>query len=676
MITVPIRYDVDLSSVRTNQLRVRMTLESPQDGPLDVALPFMSPGSPVNSRNHPAKLSHLEVTDASGGKLPYDKLPEGGWRLSHASGPLHIDYTLLADDFASSHNQLSDEHAYLNGAAAYMFLQGHDKDMQATVQLHNFPKPTWDSISTLPSVAGPPHTYYAVNFQELADSNIEVGSFDKACGKVDRTYLTVIKHGNSPFKRLDTNEVSAQQNLDDFKRIFRAFSAEYGAFPAQRYNVSPPLPDGVDDCNRYTIIKHYVNNDAGLATGFEHYHGHELVFSHALEEGIHRIYENDAREYENNTMAHELGHKLLGKYVQHDGIDSSDFTHEHPSDGLWLTEGVTEWLGMTTQLRAGLIRPDQYLKRLENNINRYETDYQVDPTNGRDDSLEAQHGDSEYYTKGALMGAVLDLEILHLSGGQKSFKDVLLGLKDEFGGSGKFHKLDDIKRIAKNVVADYPGGAARMDSVFHDYLEDRKPIDFNQFFAHAGLQVTARTNDWPWEALQFCNATLLSDARGNLALGVSPQGPPAPDPKAPPPFRTQLPTAGVTLGWDDGVHLKLAAVNPTGAGFAAGLGEFSGQTVLGLGLTVRNTQDGSTRQVELPVTREGMVCSSGTKEDETVEAMTFTFDKTRLFDGTTQPLTVAVPLQPATRYAIEPLPQPSPDALKLRDIWLRQLALD
>lgn len=631
----PIRYDVDLAATRTHQVRVSMTADLPGAEPLDVALPFMSPGSPVNSRNHPAQLGPMQVRDAAGNPLPYEKLPEGGWRIErHARGPVTVSYTLNATDFSSARDQLSDDHAYLNGAATFMYVKGHDRDLSAVVNVHDVPRQDWTAVSTLPPLTAHPNAWYAVNFQELADSNIEIGPLDVATRTVDGLRITVAQHGHSPWARVAPDGVSPQQNVADFGRIYRAFEHELGDFPKQRAADAPATPAGVESPDRYTIIKHYVSGEAPTSLGLEHYHGHELTFVKGNEEGIHRVYADNARMLENKVMAHELGHRLLAKYVQHAGIDSSDFSHEHPSDGLWLTEGVTEWLGTVLERRAGLITEQQYLDRLENQINRCTQDFAVRGTNAREDSLEAANGDGDYYMKGAVLGAMLDLEILHLTDGKKSFMDVLRGLKRDFGGTGQGHTLDDVRRIAREVVADVPGAAATLDSVFQDVLVDRKPIDFNRFLAHAGLRVTERADAWPVESLDLGEGSrLVTDPRGVPHTVAAASAVPAL-----PPFRTLLPALGVSLERTLEGKLKIGVVTPGGSAYAAGLKDFEGATLEGL------------------------------QPDPT--GLTFKVKKHDLFSGEDRILSIPVTARPATRLCLERLPRyAAADAL--RGQWLQ-----
>jgi predicted metalloprotease with PDZ domain len=653
---IPIKYQLDLSNVKTGWANINMTAEVPGSDPVDVALPFMSPGSAINSRNHPNHLTHLDVRDSQGQALPFSKIPEGGWRIDRsngAAGPLQIRYRIDSDSFGSSHAQFNDEHCYVNGASAFMYLLGHDKDTPSTVTLTGFEQahPDWQSVSALRRVTSYPHTFYAVNFQELADSTIEASKFEEAHTRVGNTTLSVVKHGQSPWQRLAVNEVSAEQNVQDFSRIYRTFIHEFGDFPPERYSDAAPTPAGVDSGDRYQIIKHYVWQDNVGSSGLEHYHGHELTFGKGNEEGIHRLYSDSARILENKVMSHELGHKLLAKFVQHAGIDAADFQKEHPSDGLWLTEGITEWLGTWMEMRSGLITPDQYVSRIQGQITAAEQSRAYDPVNARDDSLEAQHGRSDYYTKGALLGALLDLELLDISGGRTNFADVLRALKAEYGGTGRFHSYDDVKRIAASTVADVPGGKQRVESFFHDYLEDHKPFDYQKYLGHAGFDLVPRTDDWTPNCLPLGDNVLTVDSQGRPTVQSSDVGacqPTGDDPRSQAikanPFRVAVAGAGLTLARTGDGKLQVAGVVPGGPAEAAGLAPFTGVNI---------------EKLDMP----------GTPAPH----MSFTFKKHDLFSPDEHMVTIDVPVTPQPKLEIVPAAASSASQLAVRQAWLQPL---
>ncbi|MBI3926742.1 MAG: hypothetical protein HY319_14475 [Armatimonadetes bacterium] len=631
-------------------MKVEMLVDLPEEQSLELVLPQMSPGSPARSQNQPANLSQFQVLDRSGKPLSFEKLEQGGWRLpALPRGPVTVTYTVRADRFSDVRSHLTDEHAYLNGPGALLYIRGHEHDLPSTVELVNLPDPTWESSSTLPRVLGRNHAFYAGQYDDLADSNIKAGHFVSASAYAGDTTITVVQQGTPPFEHLSINGTTPQQNAQDFARVYRAFLADFGEFPRERYRVSAPRPLGVESGDHYVIHKHYMHNGPNSTSGFEHYHGHELVRHKSAEYAIHRASEDDVRLDENRTMAHELVHKLLAKYVQHEGIDSCELSRVQKTDGLWVTEGVTNWLGYLLERQAGLLTRDQYLRRWERVIDTYHRDYALDPTNARDDSLDAQLGNSNYYNKGSIAALALDLELRQMSGGKRSFLDVLQKLKAEFGGTGEFHAFEDVRRITREVAADYSGGAQWVDDFFKRHLVGRERVDVNRALHHAGYRLLDRADAWQPGELRLPGVRVVVDREGRPGLVADAEKAPRAEP-----FPLLIPSLGLTLS----AALEVGGVREDGPAFEAGLKWYEGKkpeqvlfrTALG----------------EVDLAHPGEIPAAP------VEAVVFRFKEASAFTGQERAVEIAVPVTPASRTVLEELPQVSLEQRALRQGWLRE----
>ncbi|MGE0494032.1 MAG: hypothetical protein AB7S38_32785 [Vulcanimicrobiota bacterium] len=540
---VPIRYDLDLSRARNREIDVKMTVDLPGNEPVDVVMPHLSPGSPTNSLNHDARIRGVKVSDAQGDEMPFTKLREGGYRIERESrGPVVVRYTVEADTFSHVRANLTEDYAYVNGPAVAMIVRGHEQD-PSIVALENLPDQAWQSQASLPKVLDQPHAFYAPTYQDLADTNLFAGHFDQASAEVEGTQLTVNVHGTPPWEGLKVNGASAAESLQDLTALYKTFLREFGKFPTQRYTHAAPLPAGVDSSDKYFLNKHYLHNGKPGAGGYEHYHGHELLLSSRAKAGIAKRYDSDGRAYERGIMAHELIHKLLAKFVTHDGIDCEDLTHIHKTDGLWLTEGTTEWAGKRLELLAGLSTPEQHLGQLERFFTRYLDDYAHNPTSPTDDSLDAHVGNSNYYNKGAVAATILELELRQATGGEKGFYDVLRGLKAEFGGSGRGFTLDDVERLTAAAAGP---GAERIHQLFTDHLRDRKPFDLNASLALVGYQLVERRQPAP---------------PLDRALNAS----------------TELPSLGLTLAPEKDGLVTIKSVDESGPARRAGLNFYQGE---------------------------------------------------------------------------------------------------
>lgn len=644
-VRTPIRYELDLSRTKTHQLGVKMTVDAGSE-PLDLVMPRLSPGSPVNSLNQPARLNHLCASDSTGQELKLEKTEAGHWRLAeHAPGPVTVHYNVKADEFSHVRSYLSDRLAYVNGPSALMYVEGREHQ-PSTVELTGVPDASWQSSSTLARVEGQPHTFYAGCYDDLADTNFLAGQFASVSTEVKGVKLTVNQNGTPPWAGVKVNGATAAESLDDLSKLYTAFLDRFGDFPSERYCHHGAVPAGVQAQDRYVVTKHYLHGATVNAGGYEHYHGHELMLNKSSQAAIERRYAGDGRAYERNIMAHELMHKLLAKFVRHEGIDSADLSQVRSTDGLWLTEGGVEWAGMALQRQAGLTSPQDYLNGLQEQYRRYLADYAADPSSPRDNSFDAHLGNGQYYNKGAVAASLLDLEIRRLTDGEKSFFDVLKAMKEEFGGQRDFFTIDDVERLSARTI-----GSDALQPFFTNHLRDRQPFDFETLLGRAGLRLSQRTD--AWDAAQL-TPQLLCDTEGQLHLGgagVSPL------PEKP---TTQLPGLGFAVVKTPDGKLKIGGVTPDGPAAQAGLGDFTGQVPEAFILQVGG------QDVALPL-------APGTAAPEgRVESVRLRFKTSDLFTGEAGSRELTIAAGPALRPVLEESDHPSPEQLALRASWLGQ----
>ena len=630
--STPVKYRLDLSKTKQQEIDVEMTIDLPRDEPLDVVMPHISPGSPTNSLNHDRRIRNVRVSDAKGRPVEYHRLKSGGFRIEQeAKGPVTVHYTVKADQFSHVRNSLSEDHAYINGPAAMMYIKGRDTDLPSTVELTNVPGADWKSLSSLPEIESIPHAFYATCYQDVADTNIfATPDVDIASEVLDGTELLVNVHGTPPWAGLEVNGATAQESLDDLKALFRVFKENFGEFPLDRYHHIGPRPEGVRQTDKYVVNKHYFHNGPRSAGGYEHYHGHELLLHKKNEKGIKRVYESDGRRYERGIMAHEIVHKLLAKNVTHDGIDSEDLSSTEKTDGLWVTEGVTDWTGGVLERQAGLMTGPQYVEHLQNYFNRYVTDMDHDHTSPTDDSLDAHCGNSKYYNKGAVAASLLDLELRHHTGGQRGLFDVLRGLKRDFGGTGVGFALDDMERLSLEQVKGNSAGEARVQEFFDKHLRGRQEFDLNRSLAHVGYRVEKVLKDVERECSPCSAIKAWPSTRWARSLLVETPG--MPDEEA------DLPTLGLSMksgseGWE------VLGVKHGGPAFDAGLGHFEGKTAKELSF------------------------------DEETGVMTFHFEEPDMFTGEMEKHMVRVPSIPAEELRLVPVDEPTPAQLALRGGW-------
>lgn len=524
--STPIQYEVDLSQANGHLVKVNMTVEGigrltkGHPDSFEVALPIWTPGA-YDPSWHPSKLDHFEVSDEKGNPLPYEKVSPDSWKIQNGDkNSVRISYALKADQFDFIFNDLNANHGYLNGAATFMYVKGHESDVPATVRITGLPNPKWNTVSQLAPVKDSPNTYYASSFDDLADSNIEASDFKQVKWFVNGTEVTLAVHGTSPFSEtLNKPSVSLEEAKNDWTKIIKAKEAMFGPPPEFRYLDTPlPMMEMETPGSRYVVIKHYTRENS-QASGLEHLHGTDLIFKKEHEPIIAKKFDGDVEKLENHVSAHELMHQINVKLVKPAGISPYSYGKENPIPELWWAEGVTDYFSFLVLARAGLMSPKEFTKMLSDSVASYQDAFKVHPSNAADDSTDAwmalfsKHlfGLRNYYNKGLLLGMALDLEIRSKTRNERSLEDVMNIMTAEFGGQKKGYTNDDIQRIAEKVAG------CSFEQFFQDYLRDRKPIDFNRYLSLAGLELEEKKSDQTPMEVPFLGMTVKAAPKEGAA---------------------------------------------------------------------------------------------------------------------------------------------------------------
>jgi len=134
-------------------------------------------------------------------------------------------------------------------------------------------------------------------------------------------------------------------------------------------------------------------------------------------------------------FAHEMTHSWNGKFRRPEGLATPDFHKPMDGSGLWVYEGLTQYLGYVQAARAGLISPERFRSTWSglafNFSNQAGRSWRPVVDTGRSVGLLRNSGGSwnnerrgtDYYTEGALVWLEADCIIREGTKGKKSLND-------------------------------------------------------------------------------------------------------------------------------------------------------------------------------------------------------------------------------------------------------------
>ncbi|MDX1909471.1 MAG: hypothetical protein SF053_20695 [Bacteroidia bacterium] len=187
------------------------------------------------------------------------------------------------------------------------------------------------------------------------------------------------------------------------------------------------------------------------------------------------------------TCTHEFLHILTPLTLHSEHIGQFNYQNPIMSRHLWLYEGVTEYFAGITMAKGGVITPQEYLTDILRDKIRGARSYPDDmpfttmSAQVLENPWKKQYG--QVYVRGALMGAMLDIEIMRLTGCQKNLMDVVQTLGGRYGADSSFDEAGFIQELVAEVHPD-------LQQFFDRYITGTTPLDVAGSLAHAGIQYT------------------------------------------------------------------------------------------------------------------------------------------------------------------------------------------
>ena len=423
--------------------------------------------------------NHMGQVEAFAGseRASIEKLDKQTWRIK-GTGTIKILYAIYWDDVGPFASQLNAEHAFINPAMILLYIQDR-RGEAATISLNQIPV-EWgiESASTWSIFQSGSNRVFMIqspSFDALVDGPIEIGRFQQFDLPGISPRVTVVVHGDNWHKKKVEEEL---------KRI-----CEYEL----------KLMDGAP-FERYTFILH-IGKGAG-GGGMEHEN------STAIGVG--------SDEYLSGVAAHEFFHLWNVKRIRPATLYPVDYSKEQFTRALWFAEGVTSTYGAYTLVRSGIWKKEQFYMDLGQQIseleNRPANRWQSVEQSSLDAWLEKyplynqpEHSVS-YYTKGQVLGDLLDILIRDRTNNEKSLDDVLRTMNTDFAKQGKGYRDSlDIRLTIEKIAG------SSFEDFFQKYVAGTEPFPYQRILALAGLDL---------RAVERSRATLGFSTERDAANGV------------------------------------------------------------------------------------------------------------------------------------------------------------
>ncbi|GAB3324662.1 PDZ domain-containing protein [Hymenobacter humi] len=452
-----LRYTLAMPAPQTHYFEVKMELGGFPADYTDVKMPVWAPGSYL-VREYSKNVEGFQARTASGQALAVEKLNKNTWRVRHPKqANFQVSYRVYAFELTVRTSFIDADHGYLNGTSVFMY-PADNKMLGSTVVVQ--PAAGWSQVSTALKPGTGKFTYKSASYDELADSPIEIGNQKVLEFTANGTPHQVAMYG--------TYQADEAKLVADLKKVCEE---------AHRVVGQNPL-------DRYLFIVHNLERGGG---GLEH------LNSTTLEVG--RTTYNTEAGYKSflNLAAHEYFHLWNVKRIRPVALGPFNYDQENYTHMLWVSEGITSYYAALINERAGYSSRDEYLNKLGESIAGVENTPGNKVQSAAESSFDAwikqyrpnensRNSQIDYYSKGEVIGAVLDLNIAEATKGEKHLDDVFRLLYDTYYKKAGRGFTDKEFQDAVATVA-----GRRYDEFFQNSVYGTKTLDYATALGYAGL---------------------------------------------------------------------------------------------------------------------------------------------------------------------------------------------
>jgi predicted metalloprotease with PDZ domain len=397
----------------------------------ELIMPDWTPGSYL-IRDHAANINRISATTEDGTGLTLQKTSKDRWQVdTSTAGTLIVDYEVFTPVLNVSTSWASRAFSLINGASVFLYTT-QTRDLRQSVEFAHDQARGEPFTAMLPAPGG---GFQAADYDQLVDDPVAIARAPVYRFTNNAQDYNLVNVGENRF--WDGNQAA-----QDVEKVVAETQSFWGSNPLQK---------------PYWFLNFIVEAKGGLE------HDHSTVMMTG------RRHMRDRKAYIKwlGLVAHEFFHVWNVRNMRPLELEHYDYQNEQYTSQLWIAEGLTSYYDNLIMSRAGLITPKEYLELLAQDIYRLET------TPGRllrpvtEASVDAwirhykpnantHNSTISYYTKGAVIGFVLDSYLRKSSKGRHTLDDVMRKMYELY--SNKAYSADAFEKVVIDV-----GGAGAGD---------------------------------------------------------------------------------------------------------------------------------------------------------------------------------------------------------------------
>ncbi|HEX8185665.1 MAG TPA: PDZ domain-containing protein, partial [Blastocatellia bacterium] len=420
-----IDYTVTIADRQNQLFHVTAEVKNVKESRLDISLPTWTPGW-YTVENYAKNILRFAITDAKGARLLHTMPRKQTWRVdTKGLDRIKVDFDYRADILALNQAKIAKDFAFFTGTQLFVMAEGH-RNSPSTVR---FEIPAgWKIISALKETPDP-MVFTAPDYDALVDSPTQMGNFDLTKFEVEGKphYLVTTPAGQF-----------AKEKAEQFAVVLAKVAHTQGS-------IFQDLP-----YDKYVHFYFFLRPESNAGGALEHSNSF-VAFGPPPQMATPDLLMG--------TASHEFFHLWNVKRIRPAEMWPYDYSREDETPLLWVSEGFTNYYGAIALYRARLRTRAEFLQSVEGAISGVESNEArkyISPANASSSTwlgydTPVAFGIS-YYTQGQNLAALLDLSMLHDTGGKSGLDDVMRRLYRSFYQKGKGFYIEDTISIINDLT--------------------------------------------------------------------------------------------------------------------------------------------------------------------------------------------------------------------------------
>ncbi|MEY4792367.1 MAG: hypothetical protein RIT34_1174 [Bacteroidota bacterium] len=456
-------YHLSMPQPNSHYFAVKIDVKGNTANTQEFKLPVWTPGSYL-VREFSKNLNQVKAIDINNKELVVNKKTKNAWEIQCAGQEnFTIFYEVYAFELSVRTPYLDNTHGFVAGAAVFMYTEA-TKNQRGLLKV--YPHQSFKKVSTaLPSADFKTElgcfNFTFEDYDQLVDCPIEIGNqqeFDfMAAG---------IRHRVAMYGEANYNVVQLQQ---DMAKVVQAATDVFGSNPNKDY----------------LFIIHNVTDGQG---GLEHKNSCVLSVNRWSYAGSN--YTGFI-----NLVAHEYFHLWNVKRIRPIELGPFNYDQECYTSLLWVMEGITSYYDELLLRRAGFYTKEEFLSKMQSQINYVEGSpgSRVQPVaHASFDAWIKAYRPNEnssnttmtYYSRGAVLGAVLDAYLIQKSNKKRSLDGFMQLLYNKYALELKrgFTEAEFEQELSTYCGED-------MHAFFANYVNGTQIIPYQKYLEPMGLTV-------------------------------------------------------------------------------------------------------------------------------------------------------------------------------------------